>query len=60
MRGEYRVKNPDLKKLYDRAQTLIRKFAHAKLEHNLRDKNELADKLANLAMNRKGDVTEIP
>jgi ribonuclease HI len=60
MRGEYRVKNPDLKKLYDRAQTLLRKFAHAKLEHNLRDKNELADKLANLAMNRKGEVTEIP
>jgi ribonuclease HI len=59
MRGEYRVKNPDLRVLYDRAQVLFRQFEHAKLEHNLREKNELADKLANLAMNRKGEVTEI-
>ena len=59
MRGEYRVKNPDLRVLYDRAQKLFRQFEHAKLEHNLRHKNELADKLANLAMNRKGEVTEV-
>jgi ribonuclease HI len=59
MRGEYRVKNPDLRVLYDRAQSLFKQFDHAKLEHNLREKNELADKLANLAMNRKGEVTEI-
>jgi ribonuclease HI len=60
MRGEYRVKNPDLRKLHDRAQSLLAKFEHAKLEHNLREKNELADKLVNLALNRRGDVTEIP
>jgi ribonuclease HI len=60
MKGEYRVKNPDLRKLYERASTLLRKFDSATLEHNLRDDNEMADKLANMAMNKKGEVTEIP
>src|SRR5947209_11655074 len=41
MRGEYRVKNPDMKALYDEAQGLIREFNQAKIEHNLRHKNEL-------------------
>src|SRR3989440_7786095 len=38
MRGEYRVKNPDLRALYDEAQFLFHQFDEAKLEHNLRDK----------------------
>jgi ribonuclease HI len=59
MRGEYRVKHPDMKVLYDEAQDLIRQFDEAKIEHNLRHKNELADKLANLAMDRRQDVTEV-
>ncbi|HSU65742.1 MAG TPA: ribonuclease HI family protein [Tepidisphaeraceae bacterium] len=58
MRGEYRVKSPDLKDLYDEAQFLYHQFDHAKIEHNYREKNTLADKLANLAMDRKGDVTD--
>lgn len=58
MRGEYRVKHPDMKVLYDRAQALVRGFDAVKLEHNLRHKNELADQLANLAMDRKADVAE--
>src|SRR5882724_2311463 len=56
MTGEYKVKHPDMKVLYDEAQQLIRGFASAKIEHNLRHKNELADKLANLAMDRRQDV----
>lgn len=59
IRGEYRVKNAGLKQLYDEAQHLLHQFDHAKIEHNLRDKNTLADKLANLAMNRRADVTDI-
>jgi ribonuclease HI len=58
MRGEYRVKHPDMKVLCGQAQILLRDFEHAKIEHNLRDKNTLADKLANLAMDRKRDVTD--
>jgi ribonuclease H / adenosylcobalamin/alpha-ribazole phosphatase len=59
MRGEYRVKHPDMKLLYDEAQHLFHQFDEAKILHNLRHKNELADKLANLAMDRKADVTEV-
>jgi ribonuclease HI len=58
MRGEYRVKHPDMKVLFDEAQRLLKNFGHVKIEHNLRGKNVLADKLANLAMDRKGDVTD--
>src|SRR4029079_6149423 len=58
MRGEYRVKNADLRELYDQAQHLLHQFDQAKIEHNLRHKNVLADKLANLAMDRRIDVTE--
>ena len=58
MRGEYRVKHPDMKPLYEQAQDLLAQFDAAKIEHNLRGKNALADKLANLAMDRKGEVTD--
>ena len=58
MRGEYRVKNADLRTLYDEAQDLIGQFSHATIDHNYRHKNALADKLANLAMDKKADVTE--
>ena len=58
MRGEYRVKNPDLRVLYDQAQELFRSFDAATIDHNYRADNSLADKLANLAMDRKADVTD--
>jgi len=58
MKGEYRVKHPDMKDLYDEAQFLIHQFDEATITHNLRHKNELADRLANLAMDRKRDVTD--
>ncbi len=59
MKGQYRVKHPDMKPLHEKAQRLLRQFDAAKIEHNLRGKNALADKLANLAMDRKADVTEL-
>jgi ribonuclease HI len=59
MKGEYRVKHPDMKVLYDEAQHLLHQFDRAKIEHNLRHKNELADKLVNLAIDRRADVTEV-
>src|SRR5213075_2954915 len=59
MNGQYRVKNADLKPLYDEAQSLLRQFDHATIDHNYRHKNALADKLANLAMDRKVDVTDV-
>jgi ribonuclease HI len=59
MNGQYRVKHPDMKVLYDEAQELLGEFDSAKIEHNLRDKNELADRLANLAMDRRRDITDV-
>ena len=59
MKGLYRVKNAGLKPLYEQAQALASKFAKIAYDHTYRDGNELADKLANLAMNRKTEVTDI-
>lgn len=59
MLGQYRVKSPDLIPLYEEAQHLYHQFDHATISHNLRHKNELADRLANLAMDRRKDVTEV-
>jgi hypothetical protein len=59
MNGDYRVRHPELKPLYESAQVLIRKFKEARLEHNLRHKNTMADKLANLAMDKKTEVSEV-
>jgi hypothetical protein len=59
MKGEYKVRHPDMKPLYAQAQDLLAQFDEAKIEHNLRGKNALADKLANLAMDRKSDIHDV-
>jgi ribonuclease HI/probable phosphoglycerate mutase len=58
MTGAYRVKHPDLIPLYREAKELFDSFDAAAIEHNYREKNELADKLGNLAMDRRADVTD--
>src|SRR4051812_23685588 len=58
MLGQYRVRHPELKTLHEEADHLLHQFKEAKLEHNLRHKNTLADKLANLAMDKKGEITD--
>jgi ribonuclease HI len=59
MKGLYRVKNEGLKPLYQKARALADGFAEIKFDHTYRDGNELADKLANRAMDRKADVTDV-
>jgi ribonuclease HI len=59
MKGQYRVKNPDLRRLYDEAAGLMRQFDDARIEHNLRHHNTLADRLVNLALDRRADVDEV-
>jgi ribonuclease HI len=59
IKGEYKVKHPDMRELYDIATALMDEFDHVDIGHNLRHKNELADKLANLAMDRRADVTDV-
>ena len=58
MTGVYRVKHPDLIPLHRQATDLMAEFDEATIEHNYREKNELADRLGNLAMDRKRDVTD--
>ena len=55
--GQYRVKSPDLKPLYEQARQLLTGFSDWKIQHVRRDKNQRADELANLAMDHKADVT---
>jgi ribonuclease HI len=45
--GEYSVKNPDLKELYDEARTLARRFDAVTLSHVRRAANRRADELCN-------------
>lgn len=59
MLGQYRVRHPDLVPLYHQAQDLYGQFEEAHIEHNARHRNALADKLANLAMDRRADVTDV-
>jgi ribonuclease HI len=48
--GQYKVKNPNLKVLYDRARILIAQFDAFRIEHVRREHNREADRLANKAM----------
>lgn len=59
MNGQYRVRHPAMLPLYERAQELARQFKSIRFQHNLRHKNQLADKLVNLAIDRKGEVSDV-
>ena len=48
--GQYKVKNANLKELYDRARTMIVQFDSFRIEHVRREHNREADRLANEAM----------
>jgi ribonuclease HI len=50
IKGEYKVKHPDLKPLYLRALTLLQKLPGYTIEHTYRENNSLADQLVNDAL----------
>ena len=50
MGGEYRVKNADLRTLYDGAQSLLPRFKSVRIDHVRREQNKRADELCNLAL----------
>jgi len=52
LNGIYKVKSPDLKPLYERAQNLIRQLPDVKVSHVYRESNSRADALANEAMDK--------
>src|ERR1035438_1173450 len=50
MKGIYKVRHPELRKLYDEAQMLVRRLKYFEIRHALREQNQTADRLANQAM----------
>lgn len=59
MQGQYKVKNAGLKPLYDRARALADSFESIRFTHVPREQNKLADRLSNLAIDRKGEVHDV-
>jgi ribonuclease HI len=53
LEGRYRVKNPGLVPLHREAQSLLTRFARAKLAHVPRESNREADALANQAVDER-------
>ena len=56
MKGEYKVKSPDLKPLYMQAKDLFAQFDTASISHVYRESNKEADLMANEAMDAAGPV----
>ncbi|HUB03147.1 MAG TPA: ribonuclease HI family protein [Terriglobales bacterium] len=52
MKGIYKVKHPELRRLHEEAQQLVRQLIHFEIRHALREHNQTADRLANLAMDK--------
>jgi ribonuclease HI len=52
IKGQYKVNSADLRPLYDEAKRRIARLETFRIEHVLRGKNQRADRLANLAMDR--------
>lgn len=53
IRGEYRVKNDNLKKLFMEARELLKNFENFQIIHISRKLNREADRLANIALRDK-------
>jgi ribonuclease HI len=51
--GLYKVRSPELRPLYERATRLARQLTWFHIEHVPREQNAEADRLANLAMDRR-------
>jgi len=51
LNGEYKVKDDDIKALFERALSILKNFEHFEIRHVARSKNKDADRLANKAIN---------
>jgi ribonuclease HI len=51
--GQYKVKHPGIKPLYDEAMALLKTFAKVRLIHVPREMNTLADEMSNRAIDEK-------
>lgn len=53
LKGEYKIKSPELKPLYYEAVRMIEKLGAVKVFHVYREENKRCDALANAAMDKK-------
>ena len=56
IQGQYRVKSPDLRPLYQQAMGLLEKVPKWSISHLYRENNSRADTLANLAMDGRTTI----
>ena len=54
--GQYRVKSPDLKPLYQQAIGLMKQIGNVQIAHVYREGNTRADELANMAMDARKKI----
>jgi ribonuclease HI len=54
IQGRYRVRHPDLKRLFNDAMQLISRFKSFRIQHVRREQNKDADRLVNIALDRAG------
>ncbi len=54
IQGRYRVRHPDLRRLFDDAMRLIGRFRSFRIRHVRREQNKDADRLVNIALDRAG------
>ncbi len=60
LNGQYRVKSPNIKPLYDQVATLLEQFNHWEIRHVMRAQNQRADHLVNRVLDAKKDIAEGP
>lgn len=53
IKGEYKVKNSELKLEYSKIKTLLSSFGSYKIKYVPREENKIADKLVNFALDTK-------
>jgi len=54
LNGEYKVKDPNIKELFEKAVGILKGFKSFEIRHVERSKNKEADRLANKAINLAG------
>ena len=58
IKGQYKVKNKNIRPLFDKVVKLLADFHDCRFVHLKRESNKHADKLVNLALDRQQDVVE--
>jgi ribonuclease HI len=60
MRGQYRVKSPELQPLFERAKKMSQSLSSFRIHHVYREQNREADALANEALDETSGAKPIP